>query len=177
MTVPLTEKENQEEGQVSKEKIMSSIYLIWPWIMEICYFSPEGKKKGRKEKSFTLISALSSTNCSSDIRTATSVIFFKSSAFFCRLSKISTVEEKEYDAYVLLNRIKKNWKYRSCSIMWTAKGLAAHLPRKWKYQRFSFHLLEGLWRQLNSKYFLWIVKMHISFDIFSIHNFIKKHVN
>lgn len=39
------------------------------------------------------MSALSSTSCSSDIRTATSVIFFKASAFFCRLTRISTAKE------------------------------------------------------------------------------------
>lgn len=39
------------------------------------------------------MSALSSTSCSSDMRTATSVIFFRASAFFCRLTRISTAEQ------------------------------------------------------------------------------------
>lgn len=39
------------------------------------------------------MSALSSTSCSSDIRTATSVIFFRASAFLCRLTRISTAEQ------------------------------------------------------------------------------------
>lgn len=38
----------------------------------------------------TLMSARSSTSCSSDILTATSVIFFRASAFLCRLPRIST---------------------------------------------------------------------------------------
>lgn len=55
-----------------------------------------------------MMSALSSINCSSDIRTATSVIFFRSSAFFCRLSKISTVEEKGNQAYAALRGVRSS---------------------------------------------------------------------
>lgn len=182
MTAPLIEKRNTEEVQVWEEKILSSIIRHGHELWRFAALVPEDKKQGRKKEVLPWYQLWAQPIAPLTFEQPHQSSSLEVQLSFVGWAKFPLWRKREYDSYILLNRIKKNWKYGPYSMyLWTTKGLAAHPSRKWKYQRSRFHFLEGLWSQLNGKHFLWIIKTHKSFVISlspQLKNFfIKQHIN
>lgn len=144
MTAPLIEKRNTEEVQVWEEKILSSIIRHGHELWRFAALVPEDKKQGRKEKEVLPWYQL----WAQPIAPLTFEQPHQSSSLEVQLSfvgwaKFPLWRKREYDSYILLNRIKKNWKYGPYSMYLDSQRLSCPPIQKMKISKVPFPLSWG----------------------------------